>query len=262
MQSFMAQLPDRALRCQWIEPGEKRDAFDRPVLVFLHEGLGCIEMWRDFPLSLCQRTGFRGLVYDRTAYGKSSPWPADPGIAYMHQEAQIVLPQLLAALKIEDCILIGHSDGGSIALIYGGANPENLHAIVTMAAHVFSEPVTIASIAQARAAYRQGDLRARLAKFHGENVDRAFHLWNDAWLAPDFAGWNIEEFLPGIEVPVLAIQGEDDEYGSEAQLGTIAGKVGGYAETRLLPNCGHSPHLQAREETLAAIARFIAPIVG
>jgi pimeloyl-ACP methyl ester carboxylesterase len=262
MQNFMVQLPDRALRCQWLEPGPSRDQFERPVLIFLHEGLGCIEMWRDFPLSLCQATGFRGLVYDRTGYGGSSPWPHDPGIAYMHQEAQIVLPQLLTALAIEDCILVGHSDGGSIALIYGGAQPEPLHAIVTMAAHVFSEQISIDSIAKARVAYSQGDLRAKLAKHHGANVDGAFHLWNDAWLAPDFAGWNIEEFLPAIEVPVLAIQGEDDEYGSEAQLGIIAGKVGGYAETRLLPHCGHSPHLQAREETLAAIARFIAPFVG
>ncbi|MGE0660199.1 MAG: alpha/beta fold hydrolase [Reyranellaceae bacterium] len=267
MDEFMVDLADRRLRAAWLNRdgaarASEKDGFSRPTLVFLHEGLGCIEMWRGFPLSLCESTGFSGLVYDRTAYGRSSPWPADPGIAYMHIEAQQVLPQLLEATGIEDCILIGHSDGGSIALIYAGADPEPLHAVVTMAAHVFAEPISIDSIARAKIAFEQGDLAARLRRYHGENTERAFRLWNAAWLAPDFAGWNIEEFLPGITVPLLAIQGEDDEYGTEAQLGTIAGKAGGYAETRLIADCGHSPHLQAPDETRAAIARFIAPFVG
>ena len=262
----MIDLPDRRLRAAWVnrapEGGAGRDGFLRPTLVFLHEGLGCIEMWRDFPLTLCKATGFQGLVYDRTGYGGSSAWPDDPGIDYMHIEAQRVLPQVLAAAGIEDCILIGHSDGGSIALIYAGADPEPLHAVVTLAAHVYAEPVSIESIARARTAFEQGDLAQRLRRYHGANTERAFRLWNDAWLAPGFAHWNIEAFLPGIAVPLLAIQGEDDEYGTEAQLGTIAGKAGGYAETRLLPDCGHAPHLQAPDEPRIAIARFIAPFVG
>jgi pimeloyl-ACP methyl ester carboxylesterase len=131
-----------------------------------------------------------------------------------------------------------------------------------MAAHVYAEPVSIESIAKAKEAFDRGDLANRLHKYHGDNTERAFRLWSEGWLAADFAAWNIEEFLPGISVPLLAIQGEDDEYGTEAQLGTIAGKAGGYAETRLLPDCGHSPHLQAPAETRAAIARFIAPFVG
>ncbi len=266
-ETFFIDLPDRRLRATWVNQDAKRtdgssDGFARPTLVFLHEGLGCIEMWRDFPLRLCQATGFRGLIYDRTGYGGSSPWAADPGIAYMHVEAQQILPQVLAAAGIEDCILIGHSDGGSIALIYAGADPEPLHAVVTMAAHVFAEPISVDSIAQARDAFASGELATRLRKYHGANTEGAFQLWSSAWLAADFAGWNIEEFLPGIAVPLLAIQGEDDEYGTMAQLGTIAGKVGGYAETRMIANCGHSPHLQAPQETLAAIARFIAPFVG
>jgi pimeloyl-ACP methyl ester carboxylesterase len=267
METFPIALPDRRLRAAWINPDGRRadgskDGFARPTLVFLHEGLGCIEMWRDFPLKLCQAAGFRGLVYDRTGYGGSTPWPADPGIGYMHVEAQQILPQVLEATGIEDCILIGHSDGGSIALIYAGQDPEPLHAVVTMAAHVFAEPISIESIAKARQAFTQGDLANRLRKYHGANTEGAFHLWSSAWLAADFAGWNIEEFLPGIAVPLLAIQGEDDEYGTEAQLGTIAGKAGGYAETCLIANCGHAPHLQAPQETLAAIGRFIAPFVG
>lgn len=263
---FHVDLGDRRLRAAWVNKAGHRiggaDAFSRPTLVFLHEGLGCIEMWRDFPRRLCEATGFRGLVYDRTGYGGSSPWPAPPGIDYMHIEAQRVLPRLLEACGIEDCILVGHSDGGSIALIYAGGMPEPLHAVVTLAAHVYAEPISIESIARAREAYRGGNLREKLMKYHGANTDGAFHLWNDAWLDPAFAGWNIEGFLPDIAVPVLAIQGEDDEYGTEAQLGTIAGKVGGYAETRLIPGCGHSPHLQAPAETQGAIARFIAPFVG
>lgn len=263
----MIELPDRQLRAAWVNPEGRRadggsDNFDRPTLVFLHEGLGCIEMWRDFPTELCVATGFRGLVYDRTGYGGSSRWPSDPGIGYMHIEAQQILPLVLEEAGIDDCILIGHSDGGSIALIYAGGDPEPLHAVVTMAAHVFAEPISIESIRKAREAFDQGDLARRLQRYHGANTEHAFRLWNDAWLASEFTDWNIEEFLPGITVPLLAIQGEDDEYGTEAQLGTIAGKAGGYAETRLIPNCGHSPHLQAPAETRAAIARFIAPFVG
>lgn len=266
-ETFFIDLPDRRLRAAWVNAEGKRaegggDGFERPTLVFLHEGLGCIEMWRDFPRKLCEATGFRGLVYDRTGYGGSSPWPSDPGIGYMHIEAQQVLPQVLEATGIEDCILIGHSDGGSIALIYAGSDPEPLHAVVTMAAHVFAEPISIDSIAKAREAFTKGDLASRLRKYHGANTEGAFHLWSSAWLAADFAGWNIEEFLPGIAVPLLVMQGEDDEYGTLAQVGTIAGKAGGYAETRLIANCGHAPHLQAPQETLAAIARFIAPFVG
>ena len=198
-------------------------------------------MWRDFPQKLCDVLQCNGVVYDRTAYGKSSPWPTDPGLAYMEIEADVVLPRLLAALAIDDCVLVGHSDGGTIALNYAANDPEPLRAVVTLAAHAINEPVCVAAIHRAREAYATGDLRQRLAKYHGDNVDRAFHLWSDAWVAPGFEPMDANGRLPRIEVPVQAIQGEDDDYGSELQLGIIAGKVGGYCETRLIARLRPQP---------------------
>ena len=252
-------LGDRTLRVRRLAP-RKTDGLERTTLVFLHEGLGCIEMWRDFPQKLCDATFCNGIVYDRTGYGRSSPWPSDPGQRYMEIEADAVLPRLLTALGIEDCVLVGHSDGGTIALNYAARDPEPLRAVVTLAAHALNEPICVSAIRRAREAFASGDLRARLQKYHGDNVDAAFHLWSDAWVAPGFEPMDAAGRLPGIVVPVQAIQGEDDEYGSELQLGIIAGKVGGYCETRLVPNCGHSPHLQQPAYVLSEITRFIAPL--
>ena len=254
----VVDLGDRRLRLRRLVP-RKNDGLDRTTLVFLHEGLGCIEMWRDFPQLLCDATGCDGVVYDRTGYGRSSQWPADPGVRYMEIEADIVLPHFLSALGIEDCVLVGHSDGGTIALNYAAADPEPLRAVVTLAAHAVTEPVCVQSIARAREAYTTTDLRERLARYH-DDVDRTFHLWADAWLTPGFEPMDADGRLPGVTVPVQAIQGEDDEYGSELQLGIIAGKVGGYCETRLLPDCGHSPHLQQPRQVIAEITRFVAPL--
>ena len=255
----LIDLDDRRLRTRHLSPRQS-DGLQRTTLIFLHEGLGCIEMWRSFPQRLCDALQCRGLVYDRTAYGKSSPWPSDPGVRYMEIEADAVLPRLLAALEIEDCVLVGHSDGGTIALNYAATDPAPLRAVVTLAAHAINEPVCVAAIEQARTAYATTDLRQKLIRYHGDNVDRAFRLWSDAWVAPGFEPMDAAARLPRIEVPVQAIQGEDDEYGSELQLGIIAGKVGGYCETRLVPDCGHSPHLQQPAYVLSEIARFIAPL--
>ncbi|MBM3623604.1 MAG: alpha/beta hydrolase [Alphaproteobacteria bacterium] len=255
---LLLDLTDRRIRGRWIARAGRDDGYARPTLVFLHEGLGCVEMWRDFPAALCAATGFAGFAYDRTGYGRSSPWPKPPGTAYMHVEAEEVLPRVLEAAGIGEHILIGHSDGGSVALISAGHDPETLQAVVTLAAHVVCEADGVASIRRARVAFDGGELRARLAKYH-RDVDGAFNLWADAWLDPAFMDWSIEDRLPGVQVPVQAIQGEDDEYGSELQLGLIAGKVAGYSETRLIPACGHSPHLQQPQRTLAEIARFIGP---
>ncbi|HSI02543.1 MAG TPA: alpha/beta hydrolase [Reyranella sp.] len=252
-------LGDRTLRVRRLEP-QKNDGLERTTLVFLHEGLGCIEMWRDFPQRLCDAVQCAGVVYDRTSYGRSSPWPGDPGSKYMEIEADEVLPKLLAALGIDDCVLVGHSDGGTIALNYAAGDPAPLRAVVTLAAHASAEPMGIAAIARAREAYATTELRRRLTHYHGDNVDRVFRLWSDAWLAPGFEPMDADARLPKIEVPVQAIQGEDDEYGSELQLGLIAGKVSGYCETRLIPDCGHSPHLQQPTYVLAEIARFVAPM--
>ena len=255
----LIDLGDRTLRVRRLAP-HKSDGLDRTTLIFLHEGLGCIEMWRDFPQQLCDATACDGIVYDRTGYGQSSPWPFDPGQRYMEIEADEVLPRLLAALAIEDCVLVGHSDGGTIALNYAAADPEPLRAVVTIAAHAINEPVCVAAIHRAREAFAAGELRQRLRKYHGDNVDRAFHLWSDAWIAPGFEPMDANLRLPGVQVPVQAIQGEDDDYGSELQLGIIASKVGGYCETRLIPGCGHSPHLQQPRHVVSEAARFIAPL--
>src|SRR6185436_9523623 len=251
-------LGDRRLRIRRLVP-QKSDGLERTTLVFLHEGLGCIEMWRDFPQRLCDALSCDGVVYDRTGYGRSSPWPADPGVHYMELEADDVLPRLLAAAGIGDCVLVGHSDGGTIALNYAARDPEPLRAVVTIAAHAINEPVSVEAITRARAAFATTDLRERLSRYHAD-VDRTFHLWADAWVAPGFEPMDANGRLPGVLVPVQAIQGEDDEYGSELQLGIIAGKVGGYCETRLVPDCGHSPHLQQPAYVLSEITRFIAPL--
>jgi pimeloyl-ACP methyl ester carboxylesterase len=252
------ELRDRRLRGRWVGPSSA--AADRPVLVFLHEGLGCIEMWRNFPTALCDTLACRGLVYDRTGYGRSSRWPAPPGGAYMDIEADQVLPALLAAAAIDDVILVGHSDGGTIALSYAGNDPEPLRGLVTLAAHVITEPVGVESIRAARRAYDGGELRTRLARYH-DDVDGAFSLWSEAWLTPGFEPMDADRRLPGVQVPVQAIQGEDDLYSSELQLGLIAGKVSGYSETRLIAACGHSPHLDQPAQTLAEATRFIVPLL-
>jgi len=252
-------LGDRRLRVRRLVP-RRTDGLERTTLVFLHEGLGCIEMWRDFPQLLCDLTQCAGIVYDRTSYGLSSPWPVDPGLSYMEIEADDVLPRLLTAAGVEDCVLVGHSDGGTIALNYAASDPEPLRAVVTLAAHAISEPMCVAAIQRAREAFADGGLRRRLVKYHRDNVDRAFHLWADAWVAPGFEPMNANGRLPGVVVPVQAIQGEEDEYGSELQLGIIAGKVGGYCETRLLAGCGHSPHLQQPQLVASEILRFVAPL--
>jgi len=255
----LIDLDDRRLRTRHLSPRQS-DGLERTTLIFLHEGLGCIEMWRDFPQTLCDATRCAGIVYDRTGYGGSSPWPADPGVRYMEIEADDVLPRLLAKLDIEDCVLVGHSDGGTIALNYAAADPEPLRAVVTLAAHAINEAVCVKAIRQAREAFAAGDLRQRLQKYHGGNTDGAFRLWSDAWLAPGFEPMDADSRLPRVVVPVQAIQGEDDEYGSELQLGIIAGKVSGYCETRLVPDCGHSPHLQHPAYVLSEITRFVAPL--
>jgi len=253
-------LGDRRLRGRWIAPPDGTDPGEVPTLVFLHEGLGCIELWRDFPAKLCVATGCRGLVYDRTGYGRSSPWPATPPGNYMDVEADRVLPKLLEAAGISDVILVGHSDGGTIALSYAANDPAPLLGLVTLAAHVINEPHGLDSIRQTRTAYESGTLRNRLARYH-DNVDATFYFWCEAWLASGFEPMDADRRLPAVQVPVQAMQGEDDVYGSELQLGLIAGKVGGYCETRLIPACGHSVHLDQPARALAEMARFIAPLL-
>ncbi len=232
-------------------------AAGRPTLVFLHEGLGSVSLWRDFPRRVAAATGCPALAYSRRGYGRSDPVALPRPLSFMHDEARVVLPALLAAAGIEDAILIGHSDGASIAIIYAGENGAKLRGLVLEAPHVFVEQVCVDSIAKVRASYRTSGLRERLARHHGANVDCAFYGWADSWLDPAFRGWNLEEFLSGIRVPTLAIQGEDDEYGTLAQLERVCAQVAGPAERLVLQKCGHAPHRDQREATLAAIAGFV-----
>ncbi len=228
---------------------------DRPALVLLHEGLGCIELWRDFPHRLAQRTGLDALVYDRPGYGGSDPDPLPRGADYLHREATERLPALLQREGIHAPVLVGHSDGGSIALLHAAAHP--VAACITMAAHVLVEEITLEGIRAARRAWQKTDLRERLARYHGTNTDRAYRSWVETWLAPWFRDWNIEAELAGITASVLALQGEADEYGSRSQVERIVAGCAGRAEPCLLPDCGHSPHREQPEAAVAAIAGFL-----
>jgi pimeloyl-ACP methyl ester carboxylesterase len=239
------------LEYEWIDAAET----GKPALVFLHEGLGSIRQWRDFPLQIVKSTGCPALVYARYGYGQSDVLEAPHSARFMHREALEALPALLRALGVERPLLVGHSDGASIALIHAGAG-HPARGLALMAPHVFVEPVCLESIRKASAAFDAGDLALRLARYH-RDPRRTFHLWADAWLDPEFLKWNIEEFLPAISCPVLAIQGRDDEYGTMAQLQAIRRGVRGPCELLELADCGHAPFREQPAATLAALTRFI-----
>jgi pimeloyl-ACP methyl ester carboxylesterase len=232
----------------------------RPELVFLHEGLGSVSMWRDFPGRVAQATGCGAVVVSRYGYGRSDPLVAPRTVRYMHDEALTALPEFLDTVAIDRPILVGHSDGGSIALILAGMGLRPLSGVVTLAAHVFVEDLTLASIAAAKAAYETTDLREKLARHHAD-VDSAFLGWNRIWLAPQFRDWNIEEYLATVRCPVLAIQGEDDEYGSMEQMERLRAGVADVELVRL-DSCGHSPHRDRPVAVIDAIVRFVDRVTG
>ncbi len=225
-----------------------------PAVVFLHEGLGSIEQWRSFPDDVRAATGRRTVVFSRPGYGRSTPVPPPWPVTYMHEQALVVLPAVLDRLGVERPVLVGHSDGASIALIHAGAG-HAVAGLVLMAPHVFVEDESIAGIEAARDAY-EPTLRARLAKYH-DDVDATFWGWNRAWLAPEFRSWNIESFLPGIDAPVLALQGTDDEYGTLAQLDAIASGTAGPAECVVMEGEGHVLHLGDNAGVVEVVAAFV-----
>lgn len=230
-----------------------------PVIVLLHEGLGAISMWRDFPAALSQATGCQVMAYSRAGYASSDVGPARQ-IDYLHHEGQVVLPRLLTTLGIEKPVLFGHSDGASIALLCAGGGGVALTGIVVEAPHVFVEARSLAGIHAACEAYRDPAFRARLARHHAD-VDRVFNAWKDTWLAPWFRDWNIEDCLPHIACPVLAIQGEADEYGTMAQLERIAAQVPAQrCELLKLADCGHVPHRDRPADVLTATEVFVRRI--
>jgi pimeloyl-ACP methyl ester carboxylesterase len=229
----------------------------KPTLVFLHHGLGCVSTWRDIPDLLAARTGCPVVLYSRWGHGASEELPAPRGVRFMHDEAERVLPALLDALEIDRPLLIGHSDGASIAAIHAARRRRPVHALVLIAPHVFVEERSIATISAVREEYATTDLRDRLWRHHGDNVDGAFHGWADVWLDPAFRDWNVEDCLPRIDVPVLVVQGEDDEYGTTRQVETVASQVRGRVETLLIPRCGHAPHRDQPEVFLDRVTEFI-----
>jgi pimeloyl-ACP methyl ester carboxylesterase len=245
---------NKQLEYTWFGP----DPAESPTLVFLHEGLGCVAMWRDFPQRVAAQTGCGALVYSRAGYGESDPAALPREVRFMHEEALTVLPRVLEAMAIRETVLVGHSDGGSIALIYaGGTRDSRVRGVILEAPHVFVEEVGIESIRAIAGEYRGGQLRQRLERYHGTNVDDTFWGWNRVWLDPAFRSWNIEEYLPQIRASLLVIQGEDDQYGTMSQIDAIKNGCRVPMRTVVLPDCGHSPHVDQPERTLEAITSFL-----
>jgi len=246
----------RRLECRTIgEPGSRS-----PTLVFLHEGLGSIAQWRDFPDRVCSAAGLPGLVYSRFGYGGSDPIGEPRTVRFMHDEAIRVLPEVLRAFGLERPILVGHSDGASIALIHAGTFPEVDAAVAVLAPHLFVEPVCTDAIAEIARRYEAPGLREQLARYH-EDVDGAFRHWTAIWLSDAFAAWTIEKEVAAIRCPILAIQGEDDQYGTMRQLARIS-ELQPRAQLLKLPDCRHSPHLDRPEETVEAVASFCRAIAA
>lgn len=238
-------------RC-WGPPPDKS-----PTLVLLHEGLGCVSLWRDFPALLAAASGFGVFAYSRQGYGQSDAAVLPRPVDYMTDEAVQVLPKVLDGIGFQTGFLIGHSDGASIAAIYAGSlDDSRLSGLCLLAPHFFTEPGGLASIADAKVAYETTDLKTRLGRYHAD-PQNAFRGWNDAWLSPEFASWNIEFVIAQICVPVLAIQGENDQYGSAAQLDALAAKLKSDFRRLDLPDCQHSPQFEKSKETVAAIQRFV-----
>jgi len=254
MQTDQLSVDGRRIEYSIVAPAVERGI----DLVMLHEGLGSVSLWRELPEQLAQATGCRTLVYSRHGYGRSSPLDAPRRVDYMHEEARVWLPMILKQLGIRRPVLFGHSDGASIALIHAASLKSDVAGIVALAPHVKVEDLSVRSIAAAKTAYLETDLRTRLDRHHAD-VDSVFWGWNRIWLDPAFRDWNIEGLLPSIRCPVLAIQGEDDEYGTMEQIESIARTV---PDVKLLalPACRHAPHRDQPQAVLAAARAFVAEV--
>lgn len=234
---------------------------ESPTLVFLHEGLGSIEQWRDFPQALVSETGLAALVFDRYGFGGSDPIHRARDGSYLQREDTSSLVGVLDRYGVKSPILIGHSDGGTIALLFAARFPDRCVGVIVEATHVFTEDLTLLGIRAAVAAYNDRGLRKKLLRYHGDKTDDMFFRWVDDWLSPEFKDWNIEAGLAAVRCPVLIIQGEDDEYGTIAQVTSIRSRVSGRAESLIIPGCGHNPHHQARAATLQEMKRFIEGMI-
>lgn len=233
-----------------------------PTLVLLHEGLGCIDLWRDFPQRLADATGLGVFLWSRAGFGRSTPITLPRPLDYLQQEAHAVMPQVLAAANLGPVVLVGHSDGGTIGLLYaGGPARAQVTAVITMAAHVFVEDVTIAGIIVTKRQFEAGNLAAKLRRWHGDNLEGAFYGWCDTWLDPAFRQWSIEADLPAVRAPALVIQGADDEYGTPAQVDAIVAGVSGPARPLLMPGVGHAPQAENPDAVIAAIGHFLTTAI-
>jgi len=230
---------------------------DAPTLVFLHDSLGCCRLWRDFPQRLAEAAGLNIFIYDRTGYGQSSPFGKEPRRNdYMEQEAEVLI-RLLEQNKIEQPVLFGHSDGGTIALLAAAKYPQLISAVIAEAAHVFVEEKTLEGIMLTQEQYRTTNLQQRLEQYHGDKTQAVFEAWTGTWMSPSYRDWNIEHFLPLITCPILIIQGTSDEYGTEAQVTAIARQVSGAAEVCMIANAGHTPHRQSELWVINACCDFL-----
>jgi pimeloyl-ACP methyl ester carboxylesterase len=252
------QIGDRRLEYAWHGPSP--DA--APTLVFLHEGLGCVAMWRDFPQRVIETTGCGALVYTREGYGNSDPAQLPRPVSFMHDEALVTLPEVLAAMKIKKAILVGHSDGGSIALIHAGGIPNGtpVLGLILEAPHVFVEDISIESIKAIGNDFGNGELKGQLSRYH-QNVNETFWSWSNIWLDPEFRSWNIEEYLPQITQPVLLLQGEQDQYGTLEQVKRIESGCSANVRTVILNECGHDPHVDQTKRTIEEISKFLSLVL-
>jgi pimeloyl-ACP methyl ester carboxylesterase len=252
MQTDQLNFDGRRIEYRFVQPAGANGV----DLVMLHDGLGSVSMWREFPEQLARATGCRTLVYSRHGCGSSSPLDAPRSVDYMHEEARVQLPGILERLGIRRPVLFGHSDGASIALIQAASPESEVAGIIALAPHIKVEDLTVRSIATAKTAYLETDLRARLSRHHAD-VDSTFWGWNRIWLDPAFRSWNIEALLPSIRCPILAIQGEDDEYGTMEQIASIA-RAAPDSRRLAVPACRHSPHRDQPQAVLAAAQEFVA----
>ncbi len=257
MQNSFIKINKKSIYYKFINKNLLSD--DKTLLVFLHEGLGCSEQWKDFHEIISEKLQMPALVYDRYGYGKSEEVSGARNPDFLEKEAKVFLPGIFEKLNISEQkkVLFGHSDGGTIAIIHTSIFPENIIGIITEAAHVFIDEITESGLKNTVKFFKTTDLKEKLEKYHGNKTESMFKTWTDVWLSAEMSGWNIEHYLPGIKCPFLAIQGKNDNYGSYRQLESIKNQTSGKTKILFIPDCGHVPHHQAREIVTEEVVRFV-----